>query len=593
MPSREEMWNALSTQASSGKEYDLLVVGGGINGAGIARDAAMRGLSVAVVEMTDLAYGTSSRSSKLVHGGLRYLEQYEFGLVFESVSERGVLLNLAPHLVSPLPFVFPIYEGARKNVHLINLGLWLYDALSLFRSPKIHRLLSPSKVREVEPTLRQTGLTGAPLYYDAATDDARLTLETALDATRLGAHIATWAKAERFFRDAKGRVRGAIVRDQLTGKTIPVRARAVVNATGPWIDATLRNRRELLRPTKGIHVVVDHDRLPIRQALACFHPEDHRVLFAVPWGDRTYLGTTDTDYEGDPAHVAATGEDVDYLLKVANFYYPESRLTRDDVISTWAGLRPLIAPKNSDVDESSVSREHELLEREDGLLTIAGGKLTTYRLMSAEVVDAAVAQLRRNFRGQYNDRKLNRTATHVPLPGAYRAGQDAHSLAQVLKSESESRLSDATCLHLAQTYGELARHIARICATDPSAADPLVPGRPEVMGQVDYAVQQELAGRLMDVVTRRTQLYYRDTSQGLDASERIADRMAQHLGWTPDRRREEIESYEAEVALSREWKADRPATAPLHAVVGAKAPLSAAAQNRTEREAFDAPVRAQ
>ncbi|MEO0602691.1 MAG: glycerol-3-phosphate dehydrogenase/oxidase, partial [Myxococcota bacterium] len=310
MFTRQRMWSQLPD------EVDLLVVGGGITGCGIARDAARRGLSVALVEMRDLAHGTSSRSSKLVHGGLRYLENYEFSLVFEAVSERRILMDIAPHLVKPLGFLFPVFEGRGRPLWMINAGMWLYDGLSLFRSPKLHRNLKPSQVADEEPALTQDGLQGAPLYYDGQTDDARLTLETALDAAAAGATVATWAKVTRLLAE-DGRVVGAEITDAIGGETRTVRAAAVVNATGPWTDRT-RDMSEadagspLLRPTKGVHVVVDHERLPLRNAVVAQHPDDERVLFFIPWGRQSYIGTTDTDHDGDPMDVHTESSDVDY-----------------------------------------------------------------------------------------------------------------------------------------------------------------------------------------------------------------------------------------------------------------------------------------
>jgi glycerol-3-phosphate dehydrogenase len=382
------MWNQL------GAPVDLLVIGGGITGAGIARDAARRGLSTALVEMEDFAYGTSSRSSKLVHGGLRYLEQYEFSLVFESVSERRILMDIAPHLVNPLGFLFPVYKSSRRGLWMINAGMWLYDGLSLFRSPKLHRTLKPSEVRTEEPALEATDLTGAPLYFDCATDDARLTLENALDAAKAGATVVTHARVTGFTKDERARITGVVVEDRQTGQLKQIRAGAVVNATGPWTDRTISMsapQGALLRPTKGVHIVVDRSKLPVQNAVVAMHPKDGRVLFVIPWGDKSYVGTTDTDWTGDPADVWATSQDVDYLIDACRGYFPRHPLTRSDVICTWAGLRPLMAPPSTEgnLSESKVSREHSIVVGQDGLVTIAGGKLTTYRRMAAEVVDTS------------------------------------------------------------------------------------------------------------------------------------------------------------------------------------------------------------
>lgn len=548
------MWEALRGQ------FDLLVVGGGITGAGIARDAARRGLKVAIVEMNDVAYGTSSRSSKLIHGGLRYLEQYEFSLVFESVSERRILQDIAPHLVNPLGFLFPVYKGARKPLWMINTGIRLYEGLSLFRSPKRPRSLKPADVAQIEPAVRQDRLKGAPLYYDCATDDARLTLETALDATERGAVVATWAKVTSFLKDANGRVRGVVARDELTGELKEVEARAVINATGPWTDATIAMSQaaapHLLRPTKGIHVVVHHDKLPLNHAVVCFHPTDRRVLFAIPWGDRTYLGTTDTDFEGDPGDVAATLEDVDYLIDASNSYFPDHGLTRDDVISTWAGIRPLMAPAAEEGDalsESSVSREHAIVVGQDGLITIAGGKLTTYRRMAAEVVETAVRLL------EMTDGPMELEVARTdkdPLPGArgWPADDDHAKVAEEVSKAGHPYVPDDVAAYLADTYGMRGVEVARRIQDDHDAGARLVEGRPEILACVDWAIDRELAATVCDVMVRRTQLFYRDDDQGLGAVPAVAARMAEKLGWDDTRTEAEITRYEAVVAQSRAWR---------------------------------------
>lgn len=550
MPTRAEMWERV---AGDGAEVDLLVVGGGITGAGVARDAARRGLSVALVEMRDLASGTSSRSSKLVHGGLRYLEQFELGLVFEAVAERGVLSRIAPHLVTPLPFLFPIYESSRVGLAKLSAGMWLYDGLSLFRSHRLHRTLRRKATLEAEPALEADGLVGAPLYWDAATDDARLTLETALDAASHGATIVPWCAAVGWLRDDGGRVTGAVVRDHVGADEGRIRARAVVNCTGPWTDATLslagRPRPPMLRRTKGVHLVVDAARLPVRHAVVMEHPEDRRVLFAIPWGDRAYVGTTDTDFDGDPNEVAASREDVDYLLEAVNRYFPTHALGPEDVVSTWAGVRPLVAPPEGDaIDESSVSREHTIQAGHDGVITVAGGKLTTYRRMADEIVDAALAGLGADHRA------LSPARTGKdPLPGAadLQAGDAAGQIAQVA---ALGGLPEPVARALVGSYGGRAEGVAGLCAEAPALAAPLVPGRPEILAQVDWAVREELASRLSDVFVRRTQLFFRDRAQGLDAAERVADRMAALLGWDAARRNAELTEYRAEVALSRRWQ---------------------------------------
>jgi glycerol-3-phosphate dehydrogenase len=539
--------------------YDVLVIGGGITGAGAARDAAMRGLSTLLVEADDLASGTSSRSSKLVHGGLRYLEQGEFHLVFEAVSERRVLMDIAPHLVTPAPFLFPTYKGGRVGFLKLDVGMWLYDGLSLFRSPRLHRALSPRQVALEEPGLLQEGLTGAPLYYDCATDDARLTLENAMDARRLGAEVRTYTRVVGMLHDAGGRIAGVRLRDAFTGAESEVRARVVINATGPWTDRVrglAGERRALLRPTRGVHLVVDAARLSPHNTLVCFHPRDGRLLFVLPWGDRSYVGTTDTDDAGDPAQVHATADDVAYLLEAANHYFPlASPLTPADVISTWAGLRPLLSGEGS---ESSVSREHEILVDPDGLITIAGGKLTTFRKMAQQVVEQAVALLRVTGATESLARVGPAPTATTPLPGGVgwpEGAEDEHAAmtARILAAGGEA-ISPETARLFATTYGARGVGVAERMVRDPSAAEALVPGRPERMAQVDVAVDEEFAQRVGDVLVRRTQIHYRDQDQGLGCGEAVAARMGVRLGWDAARVAAEVEHYRAEVALSRRWR---------------------------------------
>lgn len=533
--------------------YDILIIGGGIVGCGAARDAAMRGLKVCLVEQNDLAFGTSSRSSKLVHGGLRYLEMGEFSLVFEAVSERRVLMDIAPHLVNPLAFLFPVYKHSRRGVVTVNLGMWLYDGLSLFRSPKLHRNLSAKDVAVEEPALIAKDLKGAPMYYDCSTDDARLTLENALDAVGHGAVVHTYTKVTALLKDGRGRVSGVRVRDVHDESEREIEARVIINATGPWTDATRAlgtPAPALLRPTKGVHIVVPHARVPVNHAVVCFHPDDGRVLFAIPWGtEHTYIGTTDTDYTGDPALVAATADDIAYLLRSANYYFPASRLSEADVISTWAGLRPLISGEGT---ASSVSREHEIIVDPDGLITIAGGKLTTYRKMAKEIVDRAVAMLR--LTGDVTRDIGEAHTARNPLPGAVGWPEDDDHARVAASILAAGPVDDATALLFANTYGTRGADVAARMRLDPTAEVRLVEGRSERIAQVDWAVDRELAQSVRDVLIRRTQLYYRDADQGLGAVEKVADRMAERLGWSDARRAEEVADYRADVARSRGWK---------------------------------------
>ncbi|MCP4808156.1 MAG: glycerol-3-phosphate dehydrogenase/oxidase [Proteobacteria bacterium] len=537
------------------EHFDVLIIGCGITGAGAARDAARRGLKVACVDMNDVAFGTSSRSSKLIHGGLRYLEQYEFSLVFEAVSERKTLQNIAPHLVNPLGFMFPIYSGSRVGVNTLRAGLWVYDGLSLFRSPKLHETLSPREATKVEPLLQPQNLKGAPLYYDCATDDARLTLETVLDARLNGACVVTYGKVSALERDDSGRICGAFIQDVLEGGTIQVRARTVVNATGPWTDRTRAlgaGGPQLLAPTKGVHIVVPGSRLPLRYAVVCNHPVDRRVLFAIPWGTETYIGTTDTYFEGDPADVAADRSDVEYLLGAANAYFPSVQLVDEDVICTWAGLRPLIRQEGA--SESSVSREHEIHIGPDGLITIAGGKLTTYRRMGGEVVSKAMQLMA--LTGEVPQHVRDPKTGREPLPGAvgWPEDDDHDGVAVQIIDLSGGRLPPDCARHLGDRYGMRGLDIVRQAMKDQRLLARLVPERPEILALVDWAVKMEIAETVTDVMVRRTQLYFRDMDQGLGAVDAIADRMQELLGWDEQRKINEILAYQAEVARSRRWR---------------------------------------
>lgn len=545
-------------------EFDVLIVGGGITGVGAARDAAYRGLKVALIEMHDLAYGTSSRSSKLVHGGLRYLENFEFGLVFEAVSERQTLMNIAPHLVHPLGFIFPIRKDSRRSAFTINLGMWVYDALALFRSPKIHKNLSPKQVKVEEPALDADNLKGAPLYYDCSTDDARLTIETALDAVHYGATVATYMKAVGFLKNENGKLSGVTAEDRVSGKQVEIRAKSIINCTGPWSDDTRslgkEKKAERLRPTKGVHIVVDANKLKLNNAVVCFHPEDGRVLFAIPWGERTYIGTTDTDYTESLEDLAATKEDVVYLLKAANAYFPQNLLVEEDVISTWAGVRPLVSEEtesDGEQSESSVSREHSIRVDANGLVTIAGGKLTTYRRMAKEVVEHSVAQMRKS--GFSLEMKGHRDTGLEPLIGAVgwpAEAKDAEDMVHKLMTDAQQKMTLPTAQLLLKTYGMRAFDIAKLCAADPELANLLLPesDRAEILAQVVFSVEQEMAMALEDVMIRRTQLFFKDLNQGLDCVDAIAERMGALLDWDDAEKANQIERYRVEVQRSRRWR---------------------------------------
>jgi glycerol-3-phosphate dehydrogenase len=541
--------------------YDVVVIGGGITGAGIARDAALRGLRVGLFEKNDYASGTSSKSSKMIHGGLRYLEHGEIGLVFESVSERRVQTRVAPHLVRPLPFLIPIYRGVKPGFEIMNVGLWIYDSLALFRAPRMHKAFRGTRAAlALEPQLRPEGLRGALEYYDCATDDARLVLENALDAKTLGADLHTYTEVTRFERARDGRITGVAVRDRLTDKTWTVTSRAVILAAGAWTDEMIRRfeipiERPLLRRTKGVHVVLPRERLPLARAITLISPVDHRVMFAIPWRERTVLGTTDTDFTGTADEVAADAADVEYLCASGNGYFPGANLTPADVIATWAGLRPLIAAP-PDVDESDVSREHEVFTRKDGLVIIAGGKLTTYRRMAREAVHKTL-ELLRELGAAATVEPTRETTKTRPLPGA--VGVDTPDLEGV--AAIGRRLMDAhgldldTATHLCGVYGTRSLELGAAIAGDRALGERLDPELPYVWAEIEFAARHDLARTVEDVLARRVPLLLVSRDQGLGVADRVAARLARILGWDAATTRTMLDEYEAEVALSRRWRA--------------------------------------
>ena len=525
---------------------DVLVVGGGITGAGIARDAALRGFRTAVVDKGDFASGTSSHSSRLIHGGLRYLEQYEFHLVREASHERRVLLEVAPHLVRPLQFVLPSYRGARVPAWRLRCGLWLYDLLAGFRNVGVHRWLRRKATLRLEPALRDKDLQGAALYFDAQTDDARLTLATMRAAAQAGALVASHAQVTALLKP-DGQVRGAAVRDVLSGREYSVRALVVVNATGPWTDQLRQleapDAEPLLRLTKGTHVAVPRQRVGHVRAMTLTSPLDGRVMFVLPWGDLSYIGTTDTDEDASPDQVRATGEDVIYLLRSANWFFPTARLSPRDVVATWAGLRPLLRAGALDVAPSATSREHRVVEGPGGLVTIAGGKLTTYRLMARDVVDRVAARLR-GLDGR--PRAARPPTERLPLPG----GETA-DLEGLVKAATDRGARESTARYLVGAYGSEAAAVLNIVERDRALGQPIVAGRPELWAEVTHAVEREMALRLADVLIRRLHLFYATRDQAMSAAGAVADRMAAALGWDATRRAAELSDYRTQVERSR------------------------------------------
>ncbi len=522
------------TLAHLGAErFDVLVIGGGITGVGVARDAALRGLSVALVERDDFASGTSSRSSRLVHGGLRYLEHGHLHLVFESSLERRRLLDLAPHLVRPLEFTWPVYEGSRVPRWKLGAGLFLYDLLALFRNVAPHRRLDPDEVIEREPMLRTDGLTGGASYYDAATDDARLTLATALGAREAGAAVVNHAGVRRL-TTLRGRTDGAVVADAITGAETAVRARVVVNAAGPWSDEIRRLDEPGAPPavhgTKGVHITVPRERVGNHAALTLLSPVDGRVMFILPGETHTIVGTTDTETSATPDDVRASRADVAYLLDAANHFFPAASLTADDVVCAWAGIRPLIAGRFGE-DPAGASREHEITVSERGVVSVSGGKLTTYRAMSAEVVDVV-------------ERELGNATRSSPTAKVSLPGGDFDSLEQETERALRATGSIARAEHLVHAYGSRWGAVWSLGEADPRLAEPLGDGLSFTGAELAYGVDAELALTITDLLVRRTKVAFETSDHGRSIAPIAAQIAGARLGWDDAARSAAVASYD-------------------------------------------------
>ncbi|MFW6774119.1 glycerol-3-phosphate dehydrogenase/oxidase [Nocardioides sp. CPCC 205120] len=542
---------ALAALAASGNgadggagELDVLVVGGGVVGAGTALDAVTRGLTTALVEQRDLASGTSSRSSKLVHGGLRYLEMFDFGLVREALEERGLLLTrLAPHLVRPVPFLYPLRHTHERPY--VGAGLVLYDAMAALGSSDMgvprHRHLFRRQVARIAPDLRTEDLTGAIRYHDAQVDDARLVTTLARTAARHGAHVATRTKVVGFLREGE-RVVGVRAVDLESGRELEVRARVVVNAAGVWTDEIqemVGGRGSMhVQASKGIHLVVPRDR--IRSEAGFITKTEKSVLFVIPWGRHWIIGTTDTAWDLDKAHPAASRADIDYVLAHVNTLLREP-LDHSDVVGVYAGLRPLLRGESEPT--SRISREHTVVTPVPGLVMIAGGKLTTYRVMARDAVDAAAPSLSATggaVRASITDR--------VPLLGA--EGFEARSNQRVLLAR-RSGLHVARIDHLLGRYGGLVDEVLDLVAARPELGEP-VPGADDyLLAEVVHAVTHEGARHLDDVLARRTRISIETPHRGTASARAVAEVVAAELGWDAARTDEEVDHYLRRVTAER------------------------------------------
>lgn len=530
---REEALDALASET-----LDVLVIGGGVVGGGAALDAATRGLSVGLVEARDFASGTSSRSSKLVHGGLRYLEMLDFRLVAEALGERSLLIDtLAPHLVKPVPFLYPLTHRVWERFYA-GSGVALYDSMALLsgrsRGVPRHRHLTRTGARRHVPALRKDALVGALRYYDGQVDDARHTMFLSRTAAAYGAHVASRTRVIDLLREGD-RVVGARVKDLESGREIDVRARQVVNATGVWTDETQSFAGERgqfkVRASKGIHLVVPRDR--IRGDSGMILRTEKSVLFVIPWGRHWIIGTTDTDWSLSKDHPAASAKDIEYLLERVNRVLVEP-LVPEDVEGVFAGLRPLLA--GEDEATSKLSREHAVSTSVKGLVVIAGGKYTTYRVMAKDAIDAAVQQM-----GTLLDRRVPASCTdEIPLLGAdgYTAlWNQRHALAQA------SGVGVGRIEHLLNRYGSLTAEVLDLIAERPDLAEPLAGTEDYLRAEVLYGVTHEGARHLDDILARRTRISIETFHRGTESAEDAAELMAEALGWSQEQREREVDHY--------------------------------------------------
>ncbi|MBA3712904.1 MAG: glycerol-3-phosphate dehydrogenase [Pyrinomonadaceae bacterium] len=530
------------------RSYDAIIIGAGINGAGIARDAAMRGLKVLLLDKGDISAGTTSWSSRLIHGGLRYLEYGEVGLVRESLRERECLFHIATHLVKPLPMMLPIYDGGKRGSLMVRAGMLAYDLLSFDKSLDHHRMLSRAEALRRAPGLNPNGLRGAAVYYDAQVEYAeRLTLENCLSATEHGATVLTYVEVKRFVIEGAV-VRGVVFDDLLGGSEYRALSKVTLNVAGPWVDQVLggleRPPRRMIGGTKGSHIIVDAFPGGPAEALYVEAEADHRPFFIIPWNDQYLIGTTDTRFEGDLDHVEADEDEIAYLLRETNRVIPSASLTRDSVLFTYSGVRPL--PYVAEGSEGGITRRHFIQEHPglSGLLSIVGGKLTTYRSLAEQTVDAIFKKLER-------DTPRCRTA-HEPLPGAATGDFKTFSRSFIARSPFDK----STSHRLLRVYGTRAEELLELAREDPELLGPLTEHSQAIRAEVLMSFRREMAQTLADCMMRRTMLGM-NYAAGRGAAEAVAQVAQKYLAWSPQRAQREMELYYAFLERLHQHRAEK------------------------------------
>ncbi len=518
----------------SREKFDLIVIGGGILGAGIARDAASRGMKVALVEKSDFASGTSSRSSKLIHGGIRYLENLEFGLVFEALNEREKLYELAPHLVHPLRFLLPIFSDFRVGFFKMGLGMWFYDFLALFQS-QLHEKLNAEETLERMPWLKKDKLLGSYVYSDAYMDDDRLTHATLRSAHDLGACIVNYTKAEKALFDKNGKIIGVQVQDQLNKtKSFNLLGHHVISCVGPWTDELAplfeKKWKKSLRPTKGIHITISKNRLPLPEAVVMSVDKENRIVFGIPRHEMIIIGTTDTDYKENPDEVVANRADVEYLLKIVNEYFPGAQLTKQDIIATYAGVRPLV--DDGSVTEGKTSREHKVLTTEHGITFVMGGKYTTYRRISEQAMNEVLCYFPIEAQAAFSVGNTFLPLNKLCSPENYLRAQN---LCEYWSRQYHLDLNDTT--QLALRHGMETESLLALGMTDGLTFYEL---------EMLHAIRYTMCLNLVDFYTRRFPLFLSLPNHGLEWLDVLGYVAQNELNWTN-------EELERQKVLVREY----------------------------------------
>jgi glycerol-3-phosphate dehydrogenase len=526
--------------SASSSQFDLIVIGGGITGAGILLDGVSRGLNVLLLEMRDFASGTSGRSTKLIHGGLRYLKNFEFRLVADVGKERAIVYRNGPHVTKPEPMLLPILKGRSMGKWMASFGVWLYDYLAGVRKEERRKVLSAQELNRIEPMIPAEKVRGGILYYEYRTDDSRLTLEIIKKAVEMGGMVVNYCSAEEFIFENK-KISGLIVKDGITGNRIELKSKYIVNAAGPWVDQLMQKDKTTvpvtLILTKGVHLVFSYEKLPVRRSLY-FENTDGRMIFIIPRDGKTYIGTTDTFYTGDIAEPEAEMEDIDYLLKAAREVFPETGLKREDMESCWAGLRPLIREEGK--NPSEISRKDELFESPSGLITVAGGKLTGYRKMAEKVMDRIAERMDKDF----GKSLVSCRTLAIPYSGGDIPGKNLEKfIKENIKKGKKSGLPEEETKALIEIYGSNFLYLLNILE---EKKEELIQSSlpPILFAKLIYAMEHEFCLKASDFFIRRTSMLYFDKQNMLKWKEQVINVMKKKLLWTDEVERENREEIE-------------------------------------------------